>query len=81
MIGSQNLDHDDRALRRDNADRSELSQAVGEVSDRQGGLACVQRLHRYRFCPYGSDLKAPPETVRRFSFGLTRFRATPARRG
>src|SRR4051812_13257090 len=46
-------------LRPDNADRHELSHSVGEGSDRQGRLACVQRRHRYRFAPTDQTLKRP----------------------
>ena len=53
-------------LRPDNADRCELSQSVGQVSDRHGRLACVQRQHDPAFCPYGSGLRAPLETVGAF---------------
>jgi hypothetical protein len=55
-------------LRPDNADQSELSQLVGQVSDRHGRLACVQRQHDPAFCPYGSDLGAPLEPVGAFFF-------------
>ena len=53
-------------LRPNNTDQSELSQPVGAVSDRHGGLAWVQRRHRSRFCPYGSVLRAPLETMGAF---------------
>ena len=58
-------------LHPDNADRYELSQFVGRVSDRQGGLTCVQRRHRYLFAPTDRTL-APLSKRRRYLFAWAR---------